>query len=450
MILRLKGRSSIFRASSAMTAAPAYNESVPLEKRYILKTVLVATCKTWGSPAMLPYLLRDARASVSAFSPWHLSLNPYVREHVTASRDAAEAATQLVDLLSYRRFDWVVIADDYLLEAVVERCDLADPPPWLPFDRRNGDALSLLLSKHEFAERAPRFGIPVAESYFASTIEEVTLQANRFGFPIVVKGEHGSAGDAVFIAHDLAALQRESAKLLLASKRVLVQRFVKGPLAAADVLYDRGEVVGYSPHLLDCHFPFAVSASTVRARFVHPALDAIVGAVGAATGFHGLAGINLVQDEKTGELYVLEVNPRPTAGFSDGPASRAFFAPLVAAFLEGKAARARVYDGPTSAQFPAYLLYFLLRSDKRSLQSYRRAFNSLAKFRPDNAGLAAWEIARFVRDQGRRLRPKVFVDAMKGIFVSVLGPAVWLLCKTLEWVVDQYDRYVESVTRRAR
>lgn len=352
---------------------------------------------------MLPHLLHDAGASVMALSPWHLRLNPYVSEHVTGSRNAAEAAMQLYDLLSRRCFDWVVIADDYLLQAVIERCDLAEPPSWLPFDPRNDDARNLLLSKHGFVERAPLFGIPIPESHFASTVEEVALHAKQFGLPVVLKGVLGSAGDAVFIASDASALRSASERLLRSSERVLVQRFVKGPLGAAYVLYERGEVVGYSTHLLECHFPFNVSASTVRVPFTHPAFDAVVRAIGAATRFQGLTGIDFVQDEETGELYALEVNPRPTAGFSDGSATRAFFAPLIADFLEGNAPRARVYEGPTSAQFPAYFLYFLMRADKRSAQSYHRVVDSLAKFRPDNAGLAAWQIARFARDYAQGL-----------------------------------------------
>jgi hypothetical protein len=416
-----------------------------------MKSVLVATCKTWVGTAILPHLLHDAGASTTAFSPWYLKLNPYVREHFTGPRDATAAALQLCELMSHRRFDWVIIADDYLLQAVVERSDLAAPPAWLPFDPRDDNARRLLLSKHEFAESAPRFGIPVPESHFASTVEEIAIHVKQFGFPVVLKGVHGSAGDVVYVATDATALGSASSKLLLAGKRVLVQRFVNGPLAAAYVLYDRGEVVGYSTHLLECPFPLDVSAPTVRSRFTHPAFDAVVRAIGAATRFHGLAGIDFVQDEKTGDLYALEVNPRPTAGFSDGPAIRAFFAPLVADFLGGDAPRARVYDGPTSAQFPAYFFYFLTRADKSSAQSYHRALDSLAKLRLDNAALAMWQIARFTKDHAwGMLGLKAVCDFLKGILVSVLGPIVWLACKFLQWVLDQTDRYIELVTRVAR
>jgi hypothetical protein len=400
---------------------------------------------------MLPHLLHDAGVSVTAFSPWHLKLNPYVREHLAGAREAAEAAIQLCDLMSRRRFDWVIIADDYLLQAVVERSDFAAPPSWLPFDPRSDNARRLLLSKHGFAKSASQLGIPVPQSHLASSAQEVAMYAKRLGFPVVVKGVHGSAGDVVYVATDASALRRASAKLLLAGKHVLVQRFVNGPLAAAYALYDRGEVVGYSTHLLECPFPLNVSAPTVRSRFAHPTFDLVVRAIGAATCFHGLAGIDFVQDEKTGELYALEVNPRPTAGFSDGPATRAFFAPLVADFLEGKPPRGLVFDAPTSAQFPAYIFYFLMRADKRSAQSYRHALDSLAKVRPDNAALAVWQIARFTKDHvWGMLGFKAIGGFLKGILVSILGPAVWLACKILQYALDQTDLYIESVTRVAR
>ncbi len=400
---------------------------------------------------MLPHLLHDAALSTTAFSPWHLKLNPYVSEHIAGSRDVVQAAAQLEQLLAARRFDWVVLADEDLLRALVERSNLAAPPTWLPFDPRDTDARGLLLSKHAFADCASRLGIPVPESHLAGSVEEAALHAENLGFPVVLKGAYGSAGDAVYVADDASALHAASAKFFASHSHVLVQRYVKGPIAAAYVLYDRGEVVGTSTHFLECPFPHSFSAPTVRSPFVHPTIDAVVCAVGAATRFHGLAGIDFVQDEKTGELFTLEVNPRPTAGFSDGPATRAFFAPLVAAFLQGQAPRMRVYDGPASAQFPAYLLYFLTRADKRSAQSYRHALDSLAKMRADNASLAAWQLARFMKDQGgsfaERMSPVEFV---KGFVVSILGPASWLACKFLEWALDQTDRCVELVASRAR
>jgi hypothetical protein len=411
--------------------------------------ILVATCKTWVSPAMLPHLLHDAGATTTALSPWHLKLNPYVAEHIAGSRDATEAAIRLEELLSQRCFDSVIIADEDLLRALVERCDLAAAPSWLPFDPHNGDARSLLLSKHEFANRASRFGIPVPESRLAGSLEEATLHAEHFGFPAVLKGAHGSAGSAVYVVNDASALHSASTKLFASCNRVLVQRYVKGPLAAAYVLYDRGEVAGYSTHLLECPFPLSSSASTARSPFTHPTFEAVVGAVGAATRFHGLVGIDFVQDEKTGELFALEVNPRPTTGFSDSAATRAFFAPLLAGFLKGEAPRVRVYDGPASAQFPGHLFYFLMRADKRSIRSYRRLLDSLTKMRTDNVSLAVWEIMRFMRDQAMGFVERIS-SIMKSLVVSILGPVVWLACKALEWTLDHTDRCVESITSRAR
>jgi hypothetical protein len=399
---------------------------------------------------MLPHLLRDAGVSTTAFSPWHLKLNPYVSEHITASRDVDEAAEQIERLLASRHFDWVVIGDDDLLSALVERRHPA-APSWLPFDPWDDDARSLLLSKHGFTEYAARAGIPVPNSHLATTVEEAMVHAHRFGFPVVVKGAQGSAGDAVTVVHDAPALRDAVSKILRSGKHVLVQRYIKGPLASADVLYDRGDVVGYSARLLECPFPQTISPSTVRSRFDHPSVESIVRTVGAQTGFHGLAGIDFVQDETTGELFAIEVNPRPTAGFSDGPATRAFFAPLVAGFLSGNAARGQRYDGPANAQFPGHLFYFLLKSDKRDERSYRRALDSLTKLRPDNAGLALWQFARFIRDNARRIVQRMTPsEVLKGILVSVLGPLVWMSCKALEWTLDQADRCLEVVTSRAR
>jgi hypothetical protein len=168
------------------------------------------------------------------------------------------------------------------------------------------------------------------------------------------------------------------------------------------VLYDRGNVVGYSAYLADCGYPARTSPSTVQARFAHPSIEPIIRIVGAATRFHGFAGVDFVLESKTRELYAMEVNPRPTLGFSGTAATRAFFAPLVFDFVRGrtKPTVSFLNNGrPAEVQFPSHLFYFLTHADKGSLSAYRRVLQCLAEFRPANAPLAAWQIARFIYDE---------------------------------------------------
>jgi hypothetical protein len=369
-------------------------------------TALIATCQTWLSTTTLPALLADAGVKTKALSPWPLSLSRHVGEHIKAPRNPRRAAALLRDTLARRHFDWVIVADEELLRALTEGGELASLASWFPVDPRNAGALRLLLSKHEFAKRAPKLEIPIPESRFAFSVDEAVACAEAFGYPVVLKGAHGFAGLDVHVIDGEGALRHRAAELLVRHEQVLVQRFINGVQASASVLYDRGTVVGYSAYLAQCCHPTANSPSTVHERFRHPAIEPIIRTIGAATRFHGFAGIDFMYDSSSGELYALEVNPRPTIGFSGTAGSRAFFAPLVDKLLRGTAQPTVAYAGrrPVDVYFPAYLFYFLTRADKRDFGSYRRALACLAEFRPADFKLAAWQIARFVYDEiGKRV-----------------------------------------------
>ncbi|MGP6156079.1 MAG: ATP-grasp domain-containing protein [Vulcanimicrobiaceae bacterium] len=369
-------------------------------------TALIATCQTWLSTTTLPALLADAGVKTTALSPWPLSLSRHVQEHIKASRNPRKAAAQLRETLARRHFDWVIVADEELLRALVEDGELTSLVSWFPVDPLNADALGLLLSKHAFAERAPKLEIPIPESRFARSVDEAAACAEAFGYPVVLKGAHGFAGLDVHVITGDTALRHRAAELLGRHERVLIQRFIQGVQASASVLYDRGTVVGYSAYLARCCHPTANSPSTVHERFRHPAIEPIIRTIGAATRFHGFAGIDFMYDASTGELFALEVNPRPTIGFSGTAGSREFFAPLVKNLLRRAVQSTVAYAGrrPVDVYFPAYLFYFLTRAEKRSLTSYRRALACLAEFRPADFKLAAWQIARFVYDEiGKRL-----------------------------------------------
>jgi glutathione synthase/RimK-type ligase-like ATP-grasp enzyme len=366
-------------------------------------TCLLATCQTWVSTAALPPLLRAAGARVTGLSPWPLRLCSAVAENIAGPRDPREAAATLRRLLAERHFDHVVVADDALLRALIEFGDRDALRGWFPVDPADDDALAFVLSKHAFTEGATRIGVPVPEFAFARSVDEALDAARSLDFPVVVKGPYGFGGLEVTVAHDAAAVRAASLDVLERYGRALVQRRIDGPNAGACVVYDRGVPLGFKAYLADCAYPTANSASTVHELFEHPALEPIVRAIGAATGFHGLLGIDFVIDRTTGTPFAVEVNPRPTLGFAGATANLRFFAPLLARFLGGSAERlpTAVYAGPAQLQayFPGYLFYALRARRFGERATYRRLLACLGEIRAAELPLAAWQTLRIVRDR---------------------------------------------------
>ncbi len=363
-------------------------------------TCLVATCESWWSTAMLPSLLVQQFA-VTGLSPGVLNLSRHVRHKLTCSRDPRAAALAMRELIARQRFDWIVIGDDALFRALLESGERESLRGWFPVDPFREDLIALVSSKHGFAQRAPELGVPVPESCLATTLSAALQAAANFGFPVVVKGPHGFAGSEVRIAENEPALLRTCQTLLERYGKVLLQRFVRGSNASAAILYERGKPLAYKAYFTECAFPHAHSAATVHRTLRHSSLEPIVRAIGAATGFHGMAGIDFVVEDRTGRLFAIEINPRPTSAFSGLRADRTFFGHAIARFLEGGDAPTERYEARDGAQayFPDYAFYFLNRANKVEPGSYRRLLSCLAESPGSEVPIATWAIARYAYDR---------------------------------------------------
>ena len=120
----------------SLPVSPRTSPPVPTSR------VLVACASSWDAPARLPRLLSDAGCHVTVTCPegdgGALSQTRYVHAFAPAPRGAspAEVVTALRHHLRESRYDWVIAADDPLLEALagLGADALGWAAPWLPVD----------------------------------------------------------------------------------------------------------------------------------------------------------------------------------------------------------------------------------------------------------------------------------------------------------------------------
>ena len=361
-------------------------------------SVLVATCLTWSSTAALPRLFAEAGLHVTAMSPGPLALCTHVKAHRSISRDPLHAARDVSALLATRAFDWVVVADEVLLRALVARGGDRQQTPWAPFDLTDPTVLRFLLSKHAFIEQAGRYGIAIPPSRLVASIQEALVFADEYEYPLLVRGDRGFAGIEVTLASNSAELCRATSSSLQRYGRAALQRFIRGSCISVSVLYARGVPLAIKAYRTDCSFPTPTSASTRHAHFAHPAIEPIVARIGALTEFDGMAGIDFMHDPATNELFAIEINPRPTLGFAGARVNRDFFAPAIHRFLRGEADPLVTYDGrePVQTYFPGHLFFALVHPCETNTRAVGAA---LSEFRPSDWRTALWEVGRFTRDR---------------------------------------------------
>lgn len=220
---------------------------------------------------------------------------------------------------------------------------LGDPAHY----RTSVDKTLVCRAAEEAGVRVPAYGI-VADPADAESF------AAAFGWPVVLKRSHSSAGEGVAICADRDALARDFARLVggatmdlndSQADRLLVQAFIPGRTQYYAGTAWRGSLLcGYAVDKLagDPHGPASV------VRYFHSAeLRDSAARLAAAFGATGVFAPEYIVHERTGEPYLVEINRRITPGTHRGGFINVGTGAALLAAVEGKpmSTRARLDDG---------------------------------------------------------------------------------------------------------
>lgn len=200
---------------------------------------------------------------------------------------------------------WVIVGDDPLLCALGKRRHEAWARQLLPC-RADDKAIDFLVSKLDFLDQAKAVGLPLPKFYLCQDQADLLAAADSLGYPLVVKQREGFGGKTVSIVSDLPAL-----KQLSFDDSVIAQAFVPGPLGSAAAYFDHGRLIGYFSYFRQRTWG-QKGASTAVSFHQFEGLESILETLGKNAGFHGLCGVDFIQQAQTGQIVLLEQNFRPT------------------------------------------------------------------------------------------------------------------------------------------
>lgn len=323
--------------------------------------VLVVNGQNWLGLSRLPALLDEAGCRVTVFGPAGgvIERSRYVSEVVRAPREPAGLVGALREHMegSRGRYAWVVVGDDPTLVELSRHKEEAWVRGVIPVNPASR-ALEYISSKGAFAEAAPGFGVPTPESRVCRTVGEGLTAAEEVGgYPVMVKADVGMAGDGVRKAEDAGELV-EAFERLRGRVPLVVQKFVAGRVGVTEILFDRGRVAAFfNSYKREC-YP-ENGPSCVREICDYPGCEGVLANLGRMTGFHGLCGIDWIEDGE-GRFYVLELNPRPTSAYHVDRYAGVSFARAVGHFVRGEARVERPWDvgkrRPVVYLFPQHLV----------------------------------------------------------------------------------------------
>lgn len=198
-------------------------------------------------------------------------------------------------------------------------------------------SLPLLYARAAFLHLAGDEGIRVPKTTMISGLEELRKWSAAAGFPAVLKADGTSGGDGVKIVHSLeeaelafhslssppllakalkrAFLDQDMALLWPSLRRrryvVSAQTFVVGHEATSAVACWKGQVLA-SVQFAVLNKQDAGGPSTVLRSIENLEMSAAAERVTRRLALSGLHGFDFILEDKTGDAFLIEINPRAT------------------------------------------------------------------------------------------------------------------------------------------
>lgn len=241
------------------------------------------------------------------------------------ARAVAEKAVELAP-----GYDRVITCDEPLLQMLLEM-GVAEAEALLPASFEN---VKILTDKTLFPEAAHAAGIPVPCWRVARTEDEVRAATDELGGAVVVKGAHGYGGTAVRFATSAEGAAKAARTLGLP---VVIEQRMTGQLAFMACLFVEGRlsgaIAGHKRRTISKRGPSTV----VDPWVVDGVLADIARRAGERFRIDGFVSFDLFREPATGDVRVIELNPRPVPTLYLGKRLGVDMAALYAGAIEGRA-----------------------------------------------------------------------------------------------------------------
>jgi carbamoylphosphate synthase large subunit len=179
------------------------------------------------------------------------------------------------------------------------------------------DTVARCLDKRTLFELAPLLGVPVAPWLYWAGAQAWREAAQRFGFPVVIKRKDSSShlrDKKAFILGDAAQLDSVLAELSASpdAESFVLQRFARGVRHNCHFAADGGRIVAYLQQKVLRTDESDGTGIGLEGISVAPSseLRAYCERILYRLGYSGIGCVQFLVDEASGEVSLLELNPR--------------------------------------------------------------------------------------------------------------------------------------------
>ena len=166
-------------------------------------------------------------------------------------------------------------------------------------------------------------GVRVIENTLVPTsLEEADDMCRSIDYPVVIKGKSSCNAHGQSIVLEPAGLNRIYRNLVeqqgWASNLPLIQRYVRGRLISSVSLANQGKRVGGVIFKAIRTVPLAGGTSSYRETIDHPICEQYDRQLIESLNWTGFISFDYMQDDNTGEVFLIDCNPRIAPGVALG------------------------------------------------------------------------------------------------------------------------------------
>ena len=171
-----------------------------------------------------------------------------------------------------------------------------------------------MLSKIEAHAVVEQLGLRAPEKRVVQCQADATDFGDAYGYPLVLKGEYGHAGNAVRICATAAEAIAAYSDLggSAEGQRILVQRYIRGVVVTQSSVALAGQVLETVTLVKHLTHPAPMGPSSVLRWVENPEAEQATRALLNESGYSGFSAANFIIEHETDAAYFIEFNPRVT------------------------------------------------------------------------------------------------------------------------------------------
>ncbi len=183
------------------------------------------------------------------------------------------------------------------------------------------DVVQLCFNKRDTYKAAQQNGIPIPETHFPDSMEDIEKLGPKLNYPVILKPAvmyrfFHATGKKVYFCEDEEALQENYRQIvkIIAPEEVILQQFLSGgakTLYSFGSFFADGEVYGgfIANRIRQKPMDFGISTCFAR-TVINPQIQELAIKFLKTIDYFGMSEVEFMYDESSGEFRLLEINPR--------------------------------------------------------------------------------------------------------------------------------------------